>query len=79
MEGVEGGNLLRPRINQSSTSDLVPTDLQNAKNVRKFEFRGHGLRIHLKDKLSHLFLFHQNAQFDDLVLRNFKVSIMLKH
>ena len=24
------------------------TDLQNAKNVRKFEFRGHGLRITLK-------------------------------
>ena len=25
------------------------TDLQNAKNLKKFEFRGHSLRIHLKD------------------------------
>ena len=26
------------------------TDLQNAKNVRRFEFRGYGLRISLKGK-----------------------------
>ena len=26
------------------------TDLQNAKNVRKFEFRVHGLRITLMDE-----------------------------
>ena len=34
--------------NQSIIDIQSDTDLQNAKNVKKFEFRGHGLRIHLK-------------------------------
>ena len=33
--------------NQSIINIRSDTDLQNAKNVRKFEFRGHGLRISL--------------------------------
>ena len=35
-------------VKQSIINIRSDTDLQNAKNVRKFEFRGHGLRIHLK-------------------------------
>ena len=40
----------KSRINQSFNirSD---TDPQNAKSVRKFEFHGHGLRIHLNDNI----------------------------
>ena len=33
--------------NQSIINIRSDTDLQNAKNERKFEFRGHGLRITL--------------------------------
>ena len=34
------------------------TDLQNVKNARKFEFRGHGLRIHRKQNQPILFFTH---------------------
>ena len=33
---------------QSIINIRSDTDLQNAKNLRQFEFRGHGLRITLK-------------------------------
>ena len=33
--------------NQSIINIRSDTDLQNAKNLRKFEYRGHGQRIHL--------------------------------
>ena len=34
--------------NQSIINIRSETDLQSPKNVRKFEFSGHGLRINLK-------------------------------
>ena len=36
--------------NQSIINIRSETDVQNAKNVRKFEFRGHGLHSHLKGR-----------------------------
>ena len=36
---------------QSIINIKSETDLQIAKNINKFEFRGHGLRIHLNDFL----------------------------
>ena len=39
--------------NQSFINIRSETDLQNAKNRRKFEFRRHGLRISLKAFLGH--------------------------
>ena len=40
---------------QSIINIRSDTNLQNAKNVRKFKFRGHGLRITLKPKFLQLY------------------------